>query len=1680
MSPFWRPRPAGHKAPAFSRHGCLRRIPQGQCRCDFGPPQATKLLLEALEDRTTPTVVDLTSPGSSGSILGAQFIQSDSGPGGTNVVQSFVRIDRNGVEQGYNTSSRPVQFDENNSPNFTRSFRLGEAARVALNGTPYYEFVLQINQNNSPSSQQLISLDQVRLYVSPTNLNTAANGYNPATGTLGGLSPVYDMNPDLSSTSFVELNGGLRLARPASTIDMLLLVPVSDLGTNLSSFVYLYSQFGAHTFTSDQGNTGGAANDGFELWANTAATVPRISTRAGPTQVLGSGARLTDSATLLGGNRPTGAMTFTLTLNGVPVDTETVPVNGNGIYNTPTGFVPTAPGTYQWVASYSGDLDNSPVASDPGDEPQTVVEATPALATLTGPIVVLGRGVNLNDTAFLVRGFNPTGTITFTLRAPRSGVVYTDVVTVSGNGVYSTRQGDNPGGFLPTVPGIYQWVASYSGDANNHPASTDLGDEPQLVIVARPTITTSAGSTLQRTATSPLTDSATLSGGANPTGTITFNLTGPGGGVVYTNVVTVNGNGTYDTSQGSNPGGFVPTVPGVYQWVARYSGDANNRPATSTFGAEPQTVVLASPHINTRPGPDVVVGSGASLTDTATLSGGFSPTGTITFTLTLNGVTVDTETVPVNGNGTYTTPTGFVPTATGTYQWVASYSGDANNHPVSSGVGDEPETAVPAAPDIATTAGSTVVVGNGVPLTDTATLAGGFNPTGTITFTLTLNGVAVDTEAVPVNGNGTYSTPTGFIPTAPGVYQWVASYGGDANNHPVSSTLGDEPQAAVPPGSLVTNTSGTVTIGSGQRLTDSATLSGNVNPTGSITFTLTLNGVTEDTETVPVNGNGTYTTPTGFLPTTTGVYQWVASYSGDSLNPPSSSAPGDEPQTVDPNETTIVTSAGPDVVLGSGASLTDTATLTGGFSPTGTMTFTLTLNGVTVDTETVPVNGNGTYTTPTGFVPTATGTYQWVASYTGDANNGPAASILGDEPEAVTASEPTIDTLAGPTIGLGSGDSLTDTAILAGGTNPTGTITFTLTLGGVTVDTETVPVNGNGTYTTPTGFLPTTPGDYQWVASYSGDASNDPVSSNFGDEPQTVIPAEPTLDTTPGPTSVLGDGTPLTDTAILAGGTDPTGSITFTLTLGTDVVDTETVPVNGNGTYTTPTGFLPTAPGTYQWVASYSGDANNSAVASNLGDEPETVIPADPTIETSSGPTLMLGSGVPLTDTATLSGGVNPTGTITFTLTLGGAVVDTETATVNGNGTYGTPTGFLPTAPGTYQWVASYGGDGNNDPVSSQLGDEPQVVITAEPTLETTAGLTVEVGGGVPLTDTATLSDGFNPTGTITFTLFVPGGGVVDSETVPVNGNGTYTTPTGFVPTVPGIYQWVVDYSGDANNDPVSSGLTDEPQAALLMEADLVLTKTANPSQVVLGQDFTYTLTVQNLGPDTATGVVVHDPLPSGITPSGLFAPGQGTIDAAAGVWNVGTLPSGASTSLVIGARLQTLGPVANSATVSADQFDPNPSAATSTAVVTGMRSAQMVTKQFFLDAFDPPAVTPADAVFASVPAAANGVTLGSPAPAGGLAGLDGLFASLGSGGTLGQPAVSAVAAPALTQPTGGGGAPFDSFGPLYGNTVGAPLDTAGLVAQGQPLAGGGAGAAESSADVLRPLGDDQLVLADL
>src|SRR5262249_40814082 len=140
--------------------------------------------------------------------------------------------------------------------------------------------------------------------------------------------------------------------------------------------------------------------------------------------------------------------------------------------------------------------------------------------------------------------------------------------------------------------------------------------------------------------------------------------------------------------------------------------------------------------------------------------------------------------VPVNGNGTYSVS--YRPSAEGTYYWSAKYSGD--NFNLSAFSNTVKETFGPATPALSAKTGGTVVLASSEHLTDTVKLNDGYKPTGTIIFTLYAPDKTkrLDQEKVSVNGNGTYSTPNGYLPSAPGIYVWTVSYkSGDHNNYDV-------------------------------------------------------------------------------------------------------------------------------------------------------------------------------------------------------------------------------------------------------------------------------------------------------------------------------------------------------------------------------------------------------------------------------------------------------------------------------------------------------------------------------------------------------------------------------------------------------------------------------------------------------------------------------------------------------------------------------------------------------------------------------------------------------------------------------------------------------------------------------------------------------------------------------
>ena len=107
------------------------------------------------------------------------------------------------------------------------------------------------------------------------------------------------------------------------------------------------------------------------------------------------------------------------------------------------------------------------------------------------------------------------------------------------------------------------------------------------------------------------------------------------------------------------------------------------------------------------------------------------------------------------------------------------------------------------------------------------------------------------------------------------------------------------------------------------------------------------------------------------------------------------------------------------------------------------------------------------------------------------------------------------------------------------------------------------------------------------------------------------------------------------------------------------------------------------------------------------------------------------------------------------------------------------------------------------------------------------------------------------------------------------------------------------------------------------LQADLALTKTVLPTEAATGETVVFNLSVNNLGPDEASGVVVVDELPAGFSYLDSTAD-QGSYDSATGLWTVGSLANGASAGLSIEAVVTTSGPYLNTASVSAETFDPD------------------------------------------------------------------------------------------------------------------------------------------------------------
>ncbi|MCC7370482.1 MAG: DUF11 domain-containing protein [Chloroflexi bacterium] len=444
-----------------------------------------------------------------------------------------------------------------------------------------------------------------------------------------------------------------------------------------------------------------------------------------------------------------------------------------------------------------------------------------------------------------------------------------------------------------------------------------------------------------------------------------------------------------------------------------------------------------------------------------------------------------------------------------------------------------------------------------------------------------------------------------------------------------------------------------------------------------------------------------------------------------------------------------------------------------------------------------------------------------------------------------------------------------------------------------------------------------------------------------------------------------------TATATVAGGA--TGTLANTASIRAPANVSDPTPANNSATDTntlTPRADLsitktdnaasstPGAPVSYTLVVSNAGpsDVSGASVADTFG---ASLVNVNWTCTATAGSSCAAGSGSGNIATAVslLSGG-------SATFTIAGTVSGSASGTVANTATVTPPSGVTDPNPGNntatdtntvvdvpriglakLDGAVADNGDGTfTVPYLFTLrnyGNTPLTNVQITDNLATTfagaSGFTV-VAGSLSATGGLTTNAAYNgssvtsllapgntlavgATATVSFRVRVAPGPVQGpfSNSATASGTSPSNTPT-------------TDLSDDGtdpdpNNDgnPNQPGENDPTQIIFAPSADVSVTKSNTPQTLPVGGNVSYLLTVRNAGPSGATGVVVTDPLPAGVTLVST-TPSQGSCTSPGGVPTcaLGTLSSGSTATVTIVVTTTTVGTLTNSASVTANEPDPD------------------------------------------------------------------------------------------------------------------------------------------------------------
>jgi uncharacterized repeat protein (TIGR01451 family) len=304
-------------------------------------------------------------------------------------------------------------------------------------------------------------------------------------------------------------------------------------------------------------------------------------------------------------------------------------------------------------------------------------------------------------------------------------------------------------------------------------------------------------------------------------------------------------------------------------------------------------------------------------------------------------------------------------------------------------------------------------------------------------------------------------------------------------------------------------------------------------------------------------------------------------------------------------------------------------------------------------------------------------------------------------------------------------------------------------------------------------------------------------------------------------------------------------------------------------------------------------------------------------------------------------------------LALNGTATLTITTTVNEPGP---GVSYLNTATITEsdQYDPTPGNNTDSQDVTPQQADLAitKTVDNATPNVGDNVTFTITVSNNGPDAATGVVVTDMLPAG-LTYVSSVPSQGTYTAgtgvwETLSIANAGTATleiTATVTEAILPGATNTATITESD-QYDPTPGNNTDS-QDVTPQQADLAITKTVDNATPNVGDNVTFTITVSNNGPDAATGVVVTDMLPAGLTYVSSV-PSQGTYTAGTGVWETLSIANAGTATLEITATVTEaiLPGATNTATITeSDQYDPTPGNNTDSQDVTPQQADLAITK---------------------------------------------------------------------------------------------------------------------------------------